>query len=560
MNLKKKNKNFLNNFFEIKNLSKLFLILFFLLGITIHKDYGLSWDEPFQRAGGIANLVYIYEFFNIANFLSIFLDTVPQIPENLSSLEDWKNENHLQRFYGVAFDLPAVILEYLFFGINGNDQKIYEFRHLLTFIIFFIGIYFIKAQSKKLFSSNLLGLVAIVLLILSPRFFAEAFYNSKDIIFMSLLSINIYFLIKILKKTNLKYLIIISFITALSINLRVIGILFYPLTLFVLIFANYCEIINRNKLYKIALIYLITSTFLTIIFFPYLWSNPIENFLEAINTMSNFPVQENSNTLYFGEWISLGNLPWHYLPSWILITTPPFIIFLFFFGLIKTIKDLLDRPIKKYSSKEIFLITNFLIIITPILAIIILNAKVYNGWRHIYFIYPSIIIISTYGFKYFFEILRNFNFGKFICFASFFMFTIYQSFWIFKTHPMQNVYFNSFVNKTWNTQFDLDYWGLGNKIVLEDLLSKDSNEIIKVCPISYTPLRFTLKILNIESQKRIELNCIDKPDYLIDNFYYPLGKNKYNKQRKELNIKENYIVFNNLKNFEQKIITVYKKK
>ena len=560
MNLKKKNKNFLNNFFEIKNLSKLFLILFFLLGITIHKDYGLSWDEPFQRAGGIANLVYIYEFFNIANFLSIFFDTVPQIPENLSSLEDWKNENHLQRFYGVAFDLPAVILEYFFFGINENDQKIYEFRHLLTFIIFFIGIYFIKAQSKKLFSSNLLGLVAIVLLILSPRFFAEAFYNSKDIIFMSLLSTNIYFLIKILKKTNLKYLIIISFITALSINLRVIGVLFYPLTLFVLIFANYCKIIDRNKLYKIALIYLITSTFLTIIFFPYLWSNPIENFIEAINTMSNFPVQENSNTLYFGEWISLRNLPWHYLPSWILITTPPFIIFLFFFGLIKTIKDLLNRPIKKYSSKEIFLITNFLIIITPILAIIILNAKVYNGWRHIYFIYPSIIIISTYGFKYFFEILINFNFGKFICFASFFMFIIYQSFWIFKTHPMQNVYFNSFVNKTWNTQFDLDYWGLGNKIVLEDLLSKDSNETIKVCPISYTPLKFTFKILNMQSQKRIELNCIDKPDYLIDNFYYALGKNKYNKQRKELNIKENYIVFNNLKNFEQKIITVYKKK
>jgi hypothetical protein len=105
----------------------------------------------------------------------------------------------------------------------------------------------------------------------------------------------------------------------------------------------------------------------------------------------------------------------------------------------------------------------------------------------------------------------------------------------------------------------LDYWGLGNKIVLEDLLSKDSNEIIKVCPISYKPLKFTFKILNIESQKRIELNCIDKPYYLIDNFYYALGKNKYNEQRKGLNIKENYIVFNNLKNFEQKIITVYKK-
>ena len=85
--------------------------------------------------------------------------------------------------------------------------------------------------------------------------------------------------------------------------------------------------------------------------------------------------------------------------------------------------------------------------------------------------------------KNIFEILRNFNFGKFV-FASFFMFIIYQSFWIFKTHPMQNVYFNSFVNKTWNTQFDLDYWGLGNKIVLEDLLSKDSNESLKFAQLA----------------------------------------------------------------------------
>lgn len=552
--------NYSKNNINTKNLSKLVLIFYFFTGLVIYKDYGISWDEVFQRSGGVVNLKYIYDFLDLESFISLFTNNIPIIPEGVQSLDDWKNEEHLQRFYGISFDLPAVILEYFLFGISENEKKVYEFRHLLTFIIFFVGIYFLNAKSLKLFSSNFSSCVTILLMILSPRFFAEAFYNSKDIVFMSFLTINIYYLIKILEKPKLKYIIFISVITALAINLRVIGILFYPIALFVLLFSSYCKIIKINQFFRIFFIYFFLSVLLSVIFFPYLWSNPYENFILAVKTMSNFPVEENSKTLYFGEWISIKSLPWHYLPSWILITTPIYIIFLFFFGLIRVFKDYLKLEKKQFQIKEIFLTTNILIIIVPIIAIIISNAIVYNGWRHIYFIYPSLIIISTYGFIYIIEIFKNFKIGKFFWLLSFLIFIIYQSIWIFNTHPMQNVYFNSTVNKKWNTQFDLDYWGLGNKIVIEDLLINDKNNEIKICPISNTPLTFTYKILSEANQKRIEITCVDQPDYLIDNYYYSSGKNRFLKIKEELNIDDNYVVFNNLKNFDQNIITIYKKK
>ena len=47
---------------NLKNLSRLILVSFFITGLLIYKDYGISWDEMFQRSGGVVNLKYIFEF------------------------------------------------------------------------------------------------------------------------------------------------------------------------------------------------------------------------------------------------------------------------------------------------------------------------------------------------------------------------------------------------------------------------------------------------------------------------------------------------------------------
>jgi hypothetical protein len=273
-----------------KIITKIILVIFFIVGLIIYKDYGISWDEMFQRSGGVVNLKFIYEFLDIPKFLSIFFDNVPTPPESIVSLNDWKEQRHLQRFYGVAFDVPAVILEYLFFGNSNDELSIYHFRHLLTFLVFFFGVCALKNQVARLFSSQFFAFISVILILLSPRMFAEGFYNCKDIVFMSLISLGMLMLTKISYKPSIKNILLFSLITALAINVRVLGILFFPLTALVLIFLSYCNKIQIIKTVKLYSIYIMTSSFLTILFFPYLWDNPILNFIEAFKAMSSFPV------------------------------------------------------------------------------------------------------------------------------------------------------------------------------------------------------------------------------------------------------------------------------
>ena len=46
-------------------------------------------------------------------------------------------------------------------------------------------------------------------------------------------------------------------------------------------------------------------------------------------------------------------------------------------------------------------------VLIPILAVIMLNSTLYNGWRHMYFIYPGIIIITLLGVDLLIKNIKN---------------------------------------------------------------------------------------------------------------------------------------------------------
>ena len=71
--------------YHFKILTKIILIFFFCLGLLIYKDYGVSWDEYFQRSGGIVNLKFIYEYFNIPKILVSLAKNSIYVPVSFSS-------------------------------------------------------------------------------------------------------------------------------------------------------------------------------------------------------------------------------------------------------------------------------------------------------------------------------------------------------------------------------------------------------------------------------------------------------------------------------------------
>ena len=144
-------------------------------------------------------------------------------------------------------------------------------RHFFTFIFFFTSVYFFFLLVKKRYNSWTFGILGSLFLIMSPRIFANSFYNNKDVVFMSLFIISLYAAINFLEKQNYKNALIFSLLSAMLINVRILGLFLPPL-----IFLIYVINILRDQNYKKEIIqplilFLILNSLFTVLFWHYLW-------------------------------------------------------------------------------------------------------------------------------------------------------------------------------------------------------------------------------------------------------------------------------------------------
>ena len=309
----------MNNYLKnIKNIEILIVILvylvFFSIGLLSFKDFGVSMDEWELRVHGFVNLKYIMK--TLFDHNTIELDKILPIPE-------------LSSYYGTHGAYFAVLISFIEYIFNIQDeQKVYFISHLINHLIFLLANFYFFLIIKDRFNSFAYGILGSLFLFLSPRIFGESFYNQKDILFLSIFIINLYYGVSFLKETSIKNSILFSLTTALCIDIRIMGIILTPIVLF----FTYLKYL-RNKKIKILfpyLLFFILAPAITILFWPFLWENPINSFIEVFQVMSNF--HWGGYNLYFGEYILGSNLPWHYVFVWIAITTPIFYLFLFLIG------------------------------------------------------------------------------------------------------------------------------------------------------------------------------------------------------------------------------------
>ena len=124
--------------FQKKIYQIIFFLVFFLIGIFIHKDYGISIDETFHRMMGFYWLNYVLDFFPNSELKKEVYNILINIKDAPVSLEYLTPHNLI---YGVVFDIPAGLIETIL-SIS-EPRKIYFLRHFLNFLIFFISlIYF----------------------------------------------------------------------------------------------------------------------------------------------------------------------------------------------------------------------------------------------------------------------------------------------------------------------------------------------------------------------------------------------------------------------------------
>ena len=429
----------------------LMLAVFAIVGLAFLDDYGVTLDEPIQRQIGLSSLDFVL------------------------GDEDALPKDH-NRFYGVAVEVPLALAERLL-GLT-DSRDIFLGRHLLSHLLFLAGGLFCSLLVHRLFGSRLLALFALLLFLLHPRLYGHSFVNTKDLPFLSMFMIELYLIDRAFRRDTLGAFALCGLGAGLFSNIRIMGVML----LVAVLALRACDLLQapagkeRKHVLTTGGGFLLAGALMLYASFPYLWSNPLR-ILQGLIVLSQHP--EIVDTRFQGELVRWPDIPAHYIPTWIAITTPPVVLLLGLVGMACTLRDLIRRPAEALRNTGLrFKCLLLGCLAVPIAAVILLNANIYESWRHLYFLYAPMALLAVFGLRWLASAGRRRSVhGRWMAVHAFaaagVAVTLVEMALI---HPYQTSYFNLLVDRHTpeylRTQYRMPYWDIQYWEGLEHLLER----------------------------------------------------------------------------------------
>ena len=478
-----------------------FFSVLFIIGLTNFKSYSLSWEAPALRLNGGNAAIYVADKINLGGLVpSYYRDFAPMGENGMAD-------------HGVAYDLPLVVLEAAL-GIN-DSMQIYQVRSFVNFLVFILGTFSIYCLARRRLKSRNIALLASAFFVLSPRMFAAGFYSPSDMIFTCFFALATNLSIKFLDSPTKRNAIFAGIACGYAVDIRLLGIIIFPIIVFFYLIPYFFPpkpILSPRPVF----IYLATGVASIYAFFPYLWDSPINRFIEVFKSLSRY--NWGSENLYFGQFVAANDLPWHYIPVWVTITTPVFYLVLFCVGIYTITKSLGRNMFSSFNKIQDLIFVG--LALGPIIVVVSLNSVLYDTWRHLFFIYPFVIIIAVIGWTHIAE--NRFKSPKLFTAKAFLtvLAMIQIGAWMVVNNPNQNLYFNEFAgSKNLQNKWEMDYLGLSNKEAVKYLMSNSKDQEMTVGVISFTPFEMALKAVKSEYRNRLKVVDLEEsPDYIINNY------------------------------------------
>ena len=464
----------------------LFLLLFFF-GLSFLKEVGVNYDEKAEQ-----NILKM-NILEYANFLKPQSDLV----------KFYKEEGIVPIYQSVEKDhgISPYYLFTPFLTLNKVSEHTLSLAwHLYTYILFFIGVIFCYKLIKELWNSKPVALLTTLIYFLTPRIFADGLYNNKDCILITFVFMMLYYGIKWIREKSYKEAILFGLVSAVSCNLKVSGgFVFASLGILYLITLTKEKSWNKKNFF-VGLTALLSCIIIYLLLTPAIWAEgwhlldffkwSLEN---SVNFSRNYGKVFFEGTLY-QHWEN--PLPWYYLPKIIFLTLPIYVSVLILTGVILTIKKIVT---KQYKKEQNILILAIILSFFPLLISMVSNPNIYNGWRHFYFLYPSMLILLSYAL---FCIFKNTKYKK-ISFSILFICLLGNGVGIILNGTTSTMYYNWFAkNPTEN--YEMDYYGVSATKILQDL-AKDNKENIYVYSYSDWALLFNYEALSHTNKEKIVL-------------------------------------------------------
>jgi 4-amino-4-deoxy-L-arabinose transferase-like glycosyltransferase len=417
-----------------------------LIGLFVFRDFGLTWDEPlFYSYGDALGYAYSPKEWTSGNF-------------DLYNSYGKSGDDHKNR--GPAYLLLAREFVYGFEKLGADEASAW---HLVNFLFLQLGIYFLYRISTRWMSKSA-AFFAALFFSTQPLVWGHAFINPKDppflTFFLASLCLGFEMVDAITENTKdkTKKILLASFFLGIATSIRILG----PLAglLVFIYFISKAKNIKDISAWRSIVLYGLLSILVMVVTWPYLWENPIRNFIEVVKFMSDNPT--HLPVLFMSKIYSAGDLPRRYLPFMFATTLTEPTWFLFLFGLVYGFWKLRKEKREYISLSLVF--SYFLILIAYVL---VRKPALYDGIRHFLFILPPIFIFIGFSYQFILDRISS----AWLRAGLGFLLILPGIIGIAKLHPYEYAYYNSFIGGTSGAfrKYETEYWLTCYKEAIEQL-------------------------------------------------------------------------------------------
>ena len=477
----------------------LFFAAYLLAGLFVLDDYGVSMDEAMQRDHGRVMLTYWADRLNL------------EAP-GLERLE------RAMPAYGMFYPATALFTE-IVLGLADSQFTYFRLRHVLQFLLFFAAlIAFYRLLRYRWPRQPWYPLLGSMMLVLSPRMFAHAFFDPKDVVMLSLYTLAIYTLVRYLTLRTVASLLIHAVMTGIVLGSRQASVLIPLATLALVVYEAITTPALRRKAWQL-LTYLAVALPIGIFWNPHIYMDRGDGVLRSVTNVAAY--HWDGMVLFMGEILHPGDLPWYYLPTWIGLTTPVAYLIFILAGLVVVPLGIWRsvRTLRLYTgpaSRADLLLLG--LTLAPLAAALLLQAHLYQGWRHLFFIYPGLLYLAVIGF----DRARRWKAPvAALVLGAGMAVTLYT---MVRIHPHQQVYFNQLV---WNgpsllDQYELDFWGVSYRRAFV-MIGRDIPEgEYRTVKCHGWACMTNLRALPPDTRSKFrEVANWHEADYFATEFYYP---------------------------------------
>lgn len=446
-----------------------FFAVFLALGLLTAADYGPSWDEQTEMDILRMNL---WEYARVLGLDESRFETLAarQGPLSIETLRPISQS--IEQDHGTAAFYPFgwVVLD---LSLTGAQQS--ALWHMACWAVFTLGGFALYAALRQMGLSRGWALLGPVCLLLTPPFFAHGHFNNKDIALFSLSLCGLWQSLALARRPGFARGACFALCGALAANTKVAGLALWGLCALYVLVRLLMERRMTPRVWGVAGVTVLSFAALYALLTPALWADPAAFFGYLLSNAVAFQ-RWNGYVLFRGSVFDTTSqpLPWYYLPYMMLATTPLWILMLCAAGTALAMWTGVRRLRARGAPGLVPLLT-VLLWLLPLAFAVLTRTRVYNGWRHFYFIYGPMLALAVLGARELWTHMRGARRRVFAALLGLCM--AFTGVGIATQHPYQYAYYQPLVQLRGMDYNELDYWNVSARDALVRLAEAYEGEL-----------------------------------------------------------------------------------